>query len=454
MAKLSRRDFSKLSVAGLATAGLPMAEASGASSSPSGAASKVHLGGMAARQADYPAAKGHRVIVVGGGWSGLSIAKNLKVFGPDLDVVLIERRSIFISHPISGYWVSGMGNLDMLTHSFLDAAVNNGYGYLNASLVDLDRMSKRIYTDQGWLDYDDLVLAPGVDYNYASLGIEDPAHEQLLKTRYPAGFVSPSEHVTLFNKVHDFKGGVFVLTAPPGIYRCSATPYERACLMAGHFQRNKIDAKIVLIDSREEPAVSAEGFMTAFDELYADTIDYMTSTEIASVDPETRTVSTDFDDIVFDDAAIYPRIRGAHLLEQLGLADPKSAQMEASIDNFTYNASVDGKIDNHVYIAGDCRPMPFSKSGGTAASEGKYVAKLIAARARGDQTAWESPHTICFSMVSADPLQALGVDGKYQFDKATNQWDHFENTADNDRDEAKGLKALEWAEEHFRDMFG
>jgi hypothetical protein len=46
------------------------------------------------------------------------------------------------------------------------------------------------------------------------------------------------------------------------------------------------------------------------------------------------------------------------------------------------------------------------------------------------------------------------VDGKYQFDKTTNQWDHFENFAVNERDEAKGEKAFEWAEQHFRDMFG
>ncbi len=443
MAKLTRRYFGILSAAGIASATVAPGQVAAASSSPAVLASKI------SRNVDLPPAKGRRVVVVGGGWSGLTIAKYLKIHEPDLDVVLVERRSVFVSHPISGLWIAGMVGLEAITFSYLDAADKNGYAYLNASLIDVDRQSRKIYTDQGWMTYDDLVLTPGVDYNYASLGVEDPYHEQVLKTRYPAGFVSASEHISLNNKIKNFKGGLFVLNAPPGIYRCSATPYERTCLIASAFKRNKIKGKIALIDSREEPAVSAEGFLTAFDELYSDTVEYMTSTEIGAVDPESRTISTDFDDIQFDDASIYPRIRGARLLEHLGLADPDSAQMEANIDHFTYNAGG----DDHVYVAGDCRPMPFSKSGGTARSEGKYLAKLIAARAKGREIPWESPHTVCYSMVNVEPREAIMVNGKYQFNKDSSQWDHFENYAVNERDVEKGKKAFEWAEEHFRDMF-
>lgn len=445
MAKLTRRDLGKLAVAGVAGA------AATGTVWPGGAqgAPAAFLTSIFSRPVDIPAAKGHRVIVVGGGWSGLTIAKYLKIHGPNLDVVLVERRSLFVSHPISGLWLAGMIDLEAITFSYLDAAQNNKYVYLNASLIDLDRQARKIYTDQGWLSYDDLVLCPGVDYDYASIGVEDPVDEQLLKTRYPAGFVSPSEHLTLHKKVKNFKGGVFVLTAPPGIYRCSATPYERACLMAAVFKRDNIKGKIVLLDSRDQPAVMAEGFLSAFNELYSGFIEYIPSTTITGVDPQARTLSTYFNDVEFDDAAIYPRIRGARLLENLGLTDPKSAQKEAAIDPLTYNILG----EDHIYAAGDCRPMPFSKSGGTASSEGVYLAKLIAARARGESVPWQSPHTLCYSMVNVNPAEAIMVESKYRFDDTTRQWVHFENTADNERDEANGCKALEWAEEHFRDMF-
>jgi len=455
MAKISRRDFNKLSTGGVALGlgGVVTGTVPSVVRAASGGES-VSISGTAGRPAELPGPKGHRVVVVGGGWSGLTIAKYLKVNDPNLDVVLIEKKSVFASHPISNLWLAGLTGLETLVHSYLDAAANNGYIYFNASLIDLDRSARRVFTDQGWLDYDDLVLAPGVDYEYASFGVDDPEAIQLLKTRYPAAVASASEHVSLYHKVNGFKGGIFLLTAPPGIYRCSAAPYERACMIASVFKRRNIKGKVVLVDSREEPAVKADGFVAAFDELYADQIEYMTSTGVSGVDPFNRTLTTDFDDIEFADAAIYPRTRGARLLEHLGLADAKSAQMEASIDHFTYNVTLSGRVDQHVYIAGDCRPMPFSKSGNTARTEAKYLAKLIAARASGKEAAWESPHTICYSVVNADPLEAIMVNGKYKFDEASKQWEHHENYALNERDEEKGQNAFAWADEHYQDMFG
>ncbi len=444
---ISRRDFGKLATVGLAAAG-----AGGAvlRSGPALAAISETVG----RAADLPAARGRRVVIVGGGWSGLTIAKYLVVNDPELDVVLVERRSMFMSHPLSGLWIAGATALETLTHSYLDGARNNGYIYFNACLIDIDRDANKAYTDQGWLAYDDLVLAPGVDYDYASFGVTDPEAVNMLQTNYPAGYVSGSEHLTLRNKVDNFKGGVFALTAPPGIYRCSATPYERACMIAGVFKRDGIKGKVMLIDPREEPAVEAEGFLAAFSELYADYIEYMPSTVIEGVDAEQKIITSGFDDLAFDDAAIYPRIRGSRLLERLGFVDPKSAQKEAAIDPLTYNARPDGKNLANIYIAGDCRPMPFSKSGETARTEGMYLAKLIAARAQGRQVAWESPHTLCYSVVNADPVEAVMVSTKYKIDPATGQWTHQENFAVNERDAEKGQKAFAWAEESFKDMFG
>ncbi|MBT5309355.1 MAG: FAD-dependent oxidoreductase [Rhodospirillaceae bacterium] len=457
MTTINRRDLGKLSLGGIAAAGIGTATGSqaipGVASATDNTPHSAHVTGIANRPADLPAAKGHRVVVVGGGWSGMTIAKYLKVNDPELDVVLIERRAVFISHPISGAWLAGLMPMEPLMRSYLDAAAANNYIFFNASLIDLDRAQRKVYTDQGWLAYDDLVLAPGLDYDYGTFGVDDPTAVNDLKTRYPAGFMSASEHISLNAKVRNFKGGTFVLTAPPGIFRCSATPYERACLIASVFKREKIAGKVVLIDPREEPAVKAEGFLAAFDELHSDTIEYMSSTEIESIDPETRTIVTGFDDIVFDDAAIYPRIRGARLLEYLGLVDPASAQKEAAIDRFAYNATPGGVMDEHVYLAGDCRPMPFSKSGNTAYTEGKYLAALIAARAKGSTVAWESPQTICYSIVGIEPMAGIMVRTKYKYDATADNWDYEDNFAVHERDREKADKAFEWAETHLDDMF-
>ncbi len=453
MNKYSRRDFNKL--AGLA--GVAAGAAGGAALgsmvpgealASGGKMPAPHITGLNARAAALGPAKGARTVIVGGGWSGLTIAKYLKKIQPEMDVVLVERRSTFVSHPISNLWLVGLIDLKTLTYSFLDAAKNNDYVYLNATMVDVDRTNRRVFTDQGYINYDYLVLAPGVDYDYASIGVKDPGLARHLMINYPAGFISGSEHISIRDKVRSFKGGDFVMTVPPGIFRCTASPYERACLVAAYFKREKIKGKVILIDPREQPGVKAAGFLTAFEELYADTLEYMSSTSVKGVDADNKAIVTEFDDIPFDDAVIYPRIRGAKLIENLGLVDPESAQLEAHIDHKKYTVAG----DERVFATGDCRPMPFSKSANTAYTEGKYVAELIAAKEKGGKVEWVTPRTLCYSMVNMDPEEAIMVDTTYKQDDKTKEWRYAYSKARTKRSPEMAKNVYSWAKDHLADI--
>ena len=128
MARFTRRDFFKIT--GAATAGI----ASGGliAANTAAAASKAPMMAAVNRVASLPKAKGPRVIVVGGGWSGLTMAKYLKRDHPKFDVVLIEKRAMFMSCPISNLWLADVVNLEFLHRSFLDAARYGKYTFFNA----------------------------------------------------------------------------------------------------------------------------------------------------------------------------------------------------------------------------------------------------------------------------------------------------------------------------------
>ncbi|RMF19073.1 MAG: NAD(P)/FAD-dependent oxidoreductase [Deltaproteobacteria bacterium] len=378
------------------------------------------------------------------------MAKYLRKENPEFDVVLVERRSLFMSCPMSNLWLAGLTDLEFLTHSYLDAARNNGYLFFNASMVDLDREARRVFTDQGYIDYEFLVLAPGIDYNYKAIGVEDLEAEYALRQNYPGGFIPGSEHLSIRAKLEDFEEGLFVLTVPPGNYRCLPGPYERACLVAHYFKKEQIPGKVVLLDANPDVTIKRNAFHEAFDTLYKDVLEYRPSFEITSVDPFKKVISSDFEDVEFADAAIYPRVRAHKLIEQLGLADPKSPQYEAKIDVF-FNNLVD---DPHVYVVGDARPMPFSKSGNTANSEAKNIARVIAARAAGREPGeWVPPHTVCYSVVNGDPVEAVMVDARYKFDEASKQFAFDKVKLLEERSTAMGQAAFEWAEGLYRDMF-
>ena len=445
-----RRNFLTRSTLALA------ASATGVTAGVSGCATAAGAPAVAThRMADLPKARGPRLVVVGGGTSGLTIAKYAKKEFPQFDVVLVEKRDMYSSCFTSNLWYVGLITLEFLAdHSFLDAAVNNRYIYFNATATGLDRASRTLTTSEGDIQYDWLVIAPGISYDYAKIGVTDPDTRTALRQMYPGGFVSPTEHVTIHRKVREFEGGVFIQTVPSGNYRCLPAPYERSCLIASLIKKNRIKGKVIILDANPEVTIKAEGFHAAFDQLYKGIIEYKPNTAVKGVDVAKRTIETDFDSYKFDDAAIYPNVRASTLIEQFGLMAPstKSNQKEANIDTRFYNLVGDPRV----YVTGDSRPHPYSKSANTSNSEAHYIAKVLAARAQGREISWTTPETICYSVVNAFPMEAISVKAHYVYDPAKDAITGFspDTQVFNQRDAAKGRATLEWARGLYRDMFG
>ena len=444
MPSFDRRDFLKMSGIGVTAAmsGITLGQANAADH-------KAPMVGLA-RKMPLPKAKGQRVVIIGGGVSGLTIARYLKNQDVDFDVVLLERNALYQFCPISNLYLVGGMDLGFFTRSYLDAARNGGYTYVQATAYDADLESQVVYTDQGHVAYDYLVVAPGIDYNYGSIGVEDPVDEGKLRQRYPAGFVPGSEHLTLRHKLHNFKGGVFVNTTPPGNYRCLPAPYERTCLIADYMKKNKLKGKVIHLDANPDITIKKKGFHAAFEELYGDYVEYVPSFEFNGVDVENKVIHSTFDKIEFDDASIYPRVRASKLLEVLNIARMDSPQKEADIDPFSYAV----KGYPNVFATGDSRWMPYSKSANTANSEGHFVARVIANASKGKETEWLSPHTVCFSMVEYDPLESIMVDAHYGYDKKTQTF-HFANVhLEEEWNEALGKGTIAWGESILSDISG
>ncbi len=445
---------------GISRRDLLAASGAGAVSAAAGSKSALAQGGepVAARaffrKADIPAAKGPRAVVVGGGWSGLIAAKALRREDPAIDVVLVERNASFFSCPLSNLWLVEKLPMEVLAHSYLDAARANRYIYLNAAVADIDRENRTIYTDKGTLGYDYLILAPGIDYDYSSVGVADSEHEFALKSAFPAAFKPGSEHLTLRNKLANFESGVFLLTVPDGNYRCVAAPYERACLIANYLKRNRIAGKVILLDANAQPQFASDPLFAAVRELYPDFIEHVQGVQITGVDVEKRKVETSTGSVPFSDAAIYPRIRGAKLLETAGLVDPASRQREARIDPIGYHLL----DDDRVFIAGDARPMPLPKSGFVANSEAYHVASLVAQRIKGSSAPAVplSGSGMCYVAVNTEPLQSIAfkVSFGWEVDASTGKHEYRQSVESlGNFSEHLGKANIQWGRSLFAEMF-
>jgi len=119
-----------------------------------------------------------RVVVVGGGFGGATAAKYIRLWDPAIEVVLVERASLFTSCPISNLVLAGAVRMDDIRQGY-DGLKRHGVQVVNDEVVAIDAAKKVVRLERGGeLSYDRLVVSPGVDFLYGEI----EGYEAALKT--------------------------------------------------------------------------------------------------------------------------------------------------------------------------------------------------------------------------------------------------------------------------------
>ncbi|WP_316929199.1 NAD(P)/FAD-dependent oxidoreductase [Nitritalea halalkaliphila] len=112
-----------------------------------------------------PKAAYQRIVIVGGGFAGLRLARELK--GTDYQVVMLDKNNYHQFQPLF-YQVATSG-LEPSAISFPIRKVfkkHDNLFFRMMELLEVDTAGKRVITDKGFLTYDHLVLAMGGDTAY------------------------------------------------------------------------------------------------------------------------------------------------------------------------------------------------------------------------------------------------------------------------------------------------
>ncbi|MBI5901274.1 MAG: NAD(P)/FAD-dependent oxidoreductase [Rhodocyclales bacterium] len=355
-----------------------------------------------------------RVLIVGGGWGGLAAASRLRRNAPELDVTLVEREPVFRSLPLSNAWLVGRAPEVIAPAQHAAIAAQVGYRHLRAEATAIDRAQRRLHTAQGVLDYDWLILAPGIRYDYAPWLGDDARAIEAVRRDFPAGYVA-GELDALKRKLVDFKGGVLLMTVPPGPSRCPPAPYERAVMIAWWLKSRRIPGRLILVDA----GGGMQRFNRVFAERYQDQIQHLTHATVKALDPYAKSLQTEFDEIRFDDAIIIPPQAAPDILRQAGLLETDAAGGPghwAAFDPLRLHAIG----DERVFIVGDLlgRASPlfgaYPKSAHMAARLGRIAADGIAAQAHGVSPAPTFPESVCFVHTDVEPAEALRIEASYR----------------------------------------
>ena len=236
-----------------------------------------------------------KVVIVGGGAGGATVAHYVKKDAPELDVTLIEANPIYSSSFFSNLYLGGFRTLESLNHAY-DGLRALGVKVVHDTATDVDTAKKTVKTRGGRsYSYDRLVLSPGIDIKY-------DLHRRLLARGVAASCRTPTRPRRAASASSSGSsqamrdGGTVVMVMPNNPYRCPPGPYERACMIAHYLKTKKPKSKLVILDPKK--AFSKQPVFTeAFDKYYKDIIELNLTNEIddfavVSVDAKTKEIVT------------------------------------------------------------------------------------------------------------------------------------------------------------------
>lgn len=385
-----------------------------------------------------------RVVVVGGGFAGATVAKYLRLWsGGSVAVTLVDANLAHTSCILSNLVLNG--SLDLRNITFDYAALGNRYGvdFVQGQVESIGSSNNPyVQLSSGQrLDCERLILAPGIDFDTIP-GLDS--------TKVPHAWQAGPQTTLLKQQLAAMRaGGTFVMTVPPAPYRCPPGPYERACLVADYLKRTKPGSKVIVLDANPGIVAEVNTFTKAFTQTYAGIVTYVPNVTVLSVDSTNRSVETNqgrFGASVLN--VIPPQKAGSfRLQDDAGLIPPGGRW--ASVNPLSYESTLDD-----VHVIGDAQGTSQPKSGHIANAEAKVCADALLRAFAGEQPD-PAPMTnsACYSPITTNTASWLTAVFAYDPVSGTMKavpassgeapaptQDHFE-------------KMFDWADNLFADTF-
>jgi NADPH-dependent 2,4-dienoyl-CoA reductase/sulfur reductase-like enzyme len=345
-----------------------------------------------------------RVVVVGGGFGGTSVARALRTLDSKIQVTLVESSATFTACPFSNAVLGGLRDLKAQQFGYGKVRAN-GVNVVIGTAIGVNPQGRTVRLADVTLPYDRLVLAPGIDIRWGAL----PGYNEAAAAKMPHAWKAGEQTQLLRRQLEALDdGGLVVMAAPNNPFRCPPGPYERASLIAHYLKTNKPKSKLLVLDAKDQ--FSKQGlFQRAWKELYPDHLEWVSLSsggKVTSVDPSTNTLTTDFGKHVAKVANVIPPQKAGRIAELAGVTNNTGW---CPIDPVTFES----KLVPGIHVVGDATiagAMP--KSAFSANAQAKVCAAAVARLVRGAQPAQPILINTCYSLVAPD--YGISVAGVYR----------------------------------------
>ncbi|PKM44470.1 MAG: sulfide dehydrogenase [Gammaproteobacteria bacterium HGW-Gammaproteobacteria-1] len=356
-----------------------------------------------------------RVVVVGGGVGGCTVAKYLRKLDPNLAVTLIETKTSYTTCFMSNEVLSGERTLESITFGY-DGLRRHGVEVVTDTVVGIDPVKKTVTTAGGkGFDYDACVVSPGIGFKWDAIDGYDEAVAEDIPHAWNAG---PQTKILRRQLQAMRQGGRVIIVAPPNPFKCPPGPYERASQIALYCKHHNPRAKILILDAKD--AFSKQGlYVEGWTKLYGygsgnSMIEWVSAAaggKVESLDPTTRTLQAEIEEFQGDVVNIIPPQKAGPIAFAADLVDGDWCP----VDKRTFES----KRHKDIYVLGDASSaakMP--KSAYAANSQAKVAAAAIINRFNGREPGDPTFVNTCYSVVGED--FGISVAAVYTLNAATN----------------------------------
>lgn len=346
-----------------------------------------------------------KVVVIGGGVGGATVAKYLRRADASIEVTLIEPNKTYHTCFMSNEVLGGERSFETIKFGY-NALAKHGIKIVHDTVSAIDTAARKVTTAGGQsFNYDRCVVSPGIDFKWEAIEGYDEKAAEIIPHAWKAG----SQTLILQKQLADMKDGGTVIVAPPvGPFRCPPGPYERASQIAHYLKKHKPKSKVLILDASDK--FSKQGlFMAGWKKHYGDMIEWVSGSnggKVEGVDVAGKSVQGTIDSFKGDVINVIPPQKAGNIAQVAGLTNEAGW---CPVNQGTFESS----LQANVHVIGDaCIGGEMPKSGYSANSQAKVCAAAVAALLNGMEAPVPSYVNTCYSLIT--PEHGISVAAVYK----------------------------------------
>jgi sulfide:quinone oxidoreductase len=227
----------------------------------------------------------HRILIIGGGSAGISVAARLRRAGEN-DVAVIEPSENHYFQPSFTLVGGGVRQAERSVRP-TNSVIPNGVHWIRDRVATIDADGQKVTTESsGEIGYEFLVAAPGIQLDWDRI----PGLREAVETPYVSSNYEFKLTTKTWTCLQQIKGGTALFTCPPMPIKCAGAPQKIMYMTCDYLrQRELLDKTQVIFGTATPSMFAVPEYSEILDEVvdrYG--IDARFSHKLVRVDPDRR----------------------------------------------------------------------------------------------------------------------------------------------------------------------